>query len=102
MTSAGVAAAKSPGEGHCFIHEIHAGATRATGVCCDITSLTKMPHAEALGVRHGNSRADAVNQFVTGSQIAVPLTVSRTPDPIAGVTGQVCRHWDGGKWRRVP
>ncbi len=41
------------------------GSTRATGVCCDITSEMSTPHAVVPGRRHGSGRAFAAYQSRT-------------------------------------
>src|SRR6478752_7767819 len=50
-------AARSAGVGQRWSHAVQAGRTRATGVCCSITSLTNTGHACVPGSRQGRSRA---------------------------------------------
>src|SRR5690606_936409 len=64
-TSAGAAAARSCGRGQRAIHCSHTGATRETGVCWDMTSLTRTPHGVVPGRRHGRSRACTAYQEIT-------------------------------------
>src|SRR5947209_8177858 len=78
MTSAGTAAATSAGEGQRAIHSRQTGSTRATGVCCSITSLTSTAHASTPGRRHGRSRAAVAYQSTRTSPmslVGVPTTV---------------------------
>src|SRR3954452_14011360 len=103
MTSAGVAVARSAGDGQRAIQSRQTGSTRATGVCCSMTSLTSTAQASTSGRRHGRSRAAvayqstrtsptagadpesvAVPTLVTGAQSAVLMTRrATTPPPFA-------------------
>jgi hypothetical protein len=57
----GESAAKSSGAGQRAIHCSYTGRTRATGVCCNMTSLTRTPHGVGCR-RQGRSRAATSNQ----------------------------------------
>src|SRR4051794_36236555 len=70
MTSAGDAAARAAGEGQRAIHSRHTGSTRATGVCCSMTSLTSTAQASTPGRRQGRSRAAVAYQSTTRSPVA--------------------------------
>src|SRR5690625_6531639 len=56
-TSAGAAAASSVGPGQRFIHASQGSQTRATWVCCSMTSETSTPQAVVSGSRQGSWRA---------------------------------------------
>src|SRR3954451_16002110 len=78
MTSAGVAAASVAGVGQRAIQSRQTGSTRATGVCCSMTSLTSTAQASTSGRRHGRSRAAVAYQSTRTSPISllvVPTTV---------------------------
>src|SRR3954462_3752981 len=70
MTSAGVAAARSPGVGQWTIQSRQIRSTRATGVCCSMTSLTSTAHAPTPGWRQGRSRAAVAYQSTITSPTA--------------------------------
>ena len=55
-TSATLAAAVADAVGHRRTHSMKIGCTRDTGVCCSMTSLTRICHALTPGRRHGRSR----------------------------------------------
>src|SRR5690606_24393506 len=55
-TSATPAAAVADGVGQRVTHSVQTGATRATGVCCSITSLTRICQGVTPGRRQGRSR----------------------------------------------
>jgi carbonic anhydrase len=54
--SAGLAAAVADGVGHRATQSSQIGTTRATGVCCNMNSLTKICHGVTSGFRQGRSR----------------------------------------------
>lgn len=87
-TSAGEAAAKSAGVGQRCIHASHWGATRSTGVCCAITSLTSTPHALQSGVRQGSSRRLASYQL-SNFVCSVRAATTRPPCQMAAVLQHV-------------
>src|SRR3954470_15440376 len=72
MTSAGLAAASDDGVGQRASHSRQSGSTRATGVCCSITSLTSTAQASTPGRRHGRSRAAVANQSTITSPVSGP------------------------------
>src|SRR3954465_6426212 len=78
MTSAGETSASAAGVGQRAIHSRQTGSTRATGVCCSMTSLTSTAQASTSGRRHGRARAAAAYQSTRTSPISllvVPTTV---------------------------
>jgi hypothetical protein len=72
MTSAGATAASAAGVGHRVIHSRQTGSTRATGVCCSITSLTRTAQASVPSRRHGRSRAAVAYQATIASPASRP------------------------------
>src|SRR6185312_10691403 len=56
--SAGPAAAVAEAVGQRTIQSRQIGATRETGVCCSMNSLTRICHGVTSGFRHGRSRLD--------------------------------------------
>ena len=67
-----VAAARAAGSGQRASHSRQTGSTRATGVCCSITSLTSTAHASTPGARHGRSRAAEAYQSTITSPVSDP------------------------------
>ena len=63
----GGTAARSAGVGHRANHSASRGITRATGVCCSMNSLIRMPQAGYPVARHGSSRWPAAYQSATDS-----------------------------------
>ena len=69
------------------IHSCQIGTTRATGVCCDITSETKTSQGVVPAARHGRSRACSSNQRSTrrwtcASSVSAVLTTDLGPDRV--------------------
>ena len=81
------------------IHSRQTGSTRATGVCCSITSLTSTAQASTPGRRHGRSRAAVAYQ----STIASPASRGRRRAgggaghgiPVCRAGGAACRAGPG-------
>src|SRR5215211_6490744 len=98
MTSAGETRARSAGVGHRASQSRQTGSTRATGVCCSITSLTSTAQASTPGRRHGRSRAAPAYQ----STIASPATrpAPEPPDSVPGVLHPVGKLPAAVYWRR--
>lgn len=63
----GEASARSVGVGQRSSQVSSSGITRATGVCCSMNSLTRVPHAPNPGRRQGRSRAVARYQGTRAS-----------------------------------
>ena len=54
--------AKAAGEGHRDIHCRHTGSTRMTGVCCSMTSETRIAQGDVPGSRQGRLLASRAYQ----------------------------------------
>ena len=67
-------AARAAGVGQRSSHSRQTGSTRATGVCCSMTSLTSTAHASTPGRRHGRSRAAPAYQSTIASPVSGPGT----------------------------
>jgi len=77
------------GVGQRSTQAVHTGVTRATGVCCSITSLINTPQALVPGSRQGSARAEAVNQAINTSA-STPAQYVRHAEPM---------HAGSGAWR---
>lgn len=116
-TSAGAAWASSAGPGHRFIHANHGSHTRATWVCCSITSETSTPHGVTSGPRQGKSRAFAAYQsrilvctcwmWVLSGRVVdvmVPMVVvtSFLSGQVAKLWGMSDQHQYSARPKRIP
>ena len=77
--SPGESPASPAGVGHRVSHCSQTGATRATGVCWSITSLTTTPQGVTPGRRHGRSLACSSYQAVTAAANVSIISGSQSP-----------------------
>ncbi len=78
--SPGASAASAAGVGQRSSQAAYAGRTRATCVCCSMTSLTSTAHGSTPGRRQGRSRAAPAYQ----SETTLARAVSGTPFTVGG------------------